>query len=63
MAFTSANAAGDIEQLRRTWGVDRIGVVGVGAGADVALAYAGLYRDRVGRLVLDTPAAYGGVGP
>lgn len=59
LAFTSANAAGDLEQLRRTWGVDRIGIVGVGAGADVALAYAGLYRDRVGRLVLDTPTAYG----
>ncbi|WP_299574476.1 alpha/beta fold hydrolase [uncultured Williamsia sp.] len=59
LAFTSANAAGDLEQLRRTWGVDRLGIVGVGAGADVALAYAGLYRDRVGRLILDTPTAYG----
>lgn len=59
LAFTSANAAGDLEQLRRTWGVDRIGILGVGSGADVALAYAGLYRDRVGRLILDTPTAYG----
>lgn len=59
LAYTAANAAGDLEQLRRTWGVDRIGLIGVGSGADVALAYAGLYRDRVGRLVLDTPALYG----
>jgi pimeloyl-ACP methyl ester carboxylesterase len=59
LAYNAANAAGDLEQLRRTWGVDRIGIVGVGSGADVALSYAGLYRNRVGRLVLDTPPAYG----
>ncbi|MFD0927802.1 alpha/beta hydrolase [Williamsia deligens] len=59
VAYTATNAAGDLEALRRLWGVDRVGIVGVGSGADVALAYAGLYRDRVARLVLDTPAAYG----
>ncbi|MGU3294445.1 alpha/beta fold hydrolase [Williamsia sp. M5A3_1d] len=58
LAYTAANAAGDLERLRTIWGVDRIGILGVGAGSDVALAYAGLYRNRVARLVLDTPPAY-----
>ena len=58
MAFTAANAASDIERLRTIWKVDRIGLLGVGSGADVALAYSGLYRNRVGRIVLDTPTPY-----
>ncbi|GGF41093.1 alpha/beta hydrolase [Williamsia phyllosphaerae] len=58
VAFTAANAASDIERLRTIWKVDRIGLLGVGSGADVALAYSGLYRNRVGRIVLDTPTPY-----
>jgi pimeloyl-ACP methyl ester carboxylesterase len=56
--FTANNAAADLDKLRTLWQVDRIGVAGVGEGADVALAYAGLYTDHVGRLILDTPAPY-----
>ncbi|SIR86914.1 alpha/beta fold hydrolase [Williamsia sterculiae] len=56
--YTSAFAAADIEKLRTIWQVDRLGLVGVGQGGDVALAYAGLYPSRVARLVLDTPTPY-----
>lgn len=57
--FTASNAAADLETLRTLWGVDRLGIIGVGEGAQVALAYSGLYTDHVGRLILDTPAPYG----
>ncbi|PTR26745.1 pimeloyl-ACP methyl ester carboxylesterase [Rhodococcus sp. OK519] len=57
LAFDTVHAAGDLEQLRRTWQVDRLGLIGTGNGASVALAYAAKYPDRVGRLVLDSPPA------
>ncbi|WP_235157186.1 MULTISPECIES: alpha/beta hydrolase [Rhodococcus] len=57
LLFDAAHAADDLEQLRTTWGVDRIGVLGIGNGATVALAYASKYPTTVGRLVLDSPAA------
>ncbi|MBT0567960.1 alpha/beta hydrolase [Williamsia sp. CHRR-6] len=56
--YTAANAAADLERLRVQWKVSRIAVLGVGSGTDVALAYAGLYRNRLARIVLDTPAPY-----
>ena len=56
--FTANNAAADLEKLRTVWQVDRIGIAGVGEGAAVALAYAGLYTDHLARLILDTPAPY-----
>ncbi|ORM24248.1 hypothetical protein BFL43_26985 [Williamsia sp. 1135] len=56
--FTANNAAADIEALREIWGVDHVAIIGVGEGAGVALAYAGLYTDHLGRLILDTPAPY-----
>lgn len=56
--FTANNAAADLEVLRTLWGVEHIGIIGVGEGAGVALAYAGLYTDHVARIVLDTPAPY-----
>jgi pimeloyl-ACP methyl ester carboxylesterase len=56
--FTANNAAADLEKLRTLWQVERIGIVGVGEGAGVALAYAGLYTDHLSRLILDTPAPY-----
>ncbi len=58
VAFTAANAASDLERLRTIWKVDRVGMLGVGSGADVVLAYAGLYRNRVARIILDTPTPY-----
>src|SRR5690606_40847795 len=57
LMFGASHAADDIERLRQAWGVDRIGLLGVGNGATVALAYAAAYPGAVGRLVLDSPAA------
>ncbi|QKT11329.1 alpha/beta hydrolase [Rhodococcus sp. W8901] len=57
LAYDTANAADDLEQLRRIWQVERLGILGTGNGASVALAYAARYPDQVGRLVLDAPAA------
>lgn len=58
--FTAANAAFDLEELRKAWDSDSLALVGVGDGATVALAYAATYGDRVARLVLDAPPAPGG---
>ncbi|MEV0946452.1 alpha/beta fold hydrolase [Rhodococcus sp. NPDC049939] len=57
LAFDSTHAADDIEALRRIWDVDSIGLLAAGNGSAVALSYAAKYPDRVGRLVLDSPAA------
>ncbi|WP_430332238.1 alpha/beta fold hydrolase [Rhodococcus sp. ACT016] len=57
LAFDTAHAADDLEQLRKLWQVDGLGLLGTGNGAAVALAYAAKYPTRVGRLVLDSPAA------
>jgi pimeloyl-ACP methyl ester carboxylesterase len=60
LAFTYALAATDVEALRRKWDVDRIALLGIGTGAQVALSYAAQYSDRVGRLMLDTPTPFTG---
>lgn len=57
LAFDTAHAADDLEQLRKLWQVDSLGLLGTGNGAAVTLAYAAKYPSRVGRLVLDSPAA------
>ncbi|MCK0092234.1 alpha/beta hydrolase [Rhodococcus sp. F64268] len=57
LMFGASHAASDIEQLRRAWDVDRLGLLGIGNGATVALAYAAAYPGGVGRLLLDSPAA------
>ncbi len=57
LAFDTAHAADDLEQLRKLWQVDSLGLLGTGNGAAVTLAYAAKYPTRVGRLVLDSPAA------
>jgi pimeloyl-ACP methyl ester carboxylesterase len=54
-AYDNAHAAEDIERLRSTWGVDTLALLGVGNGAQVALAYAGSHPNKVSRLVLDSP--------
>ncbi|WP_241665806.1 alpha/beta hydrolase [Prescottella subtropica] len=56
LAFDTAHAADDLEQLRRMWQVDTIALLGTGNGAAVALAFTAKYPERVGRLVLDAPA-------
>ncbi|WP_024805917.1 alpha/beta fold hydrolase [Nocardia sp. BMG51109] len=55
--FDTAHAADDIEQLRKQWQVDTIGLIGTGNGGRVALSYAAKYGDHLSRLVLDSPEA------
>lgn len=57
LMFGARHAADDLEQLRTTWGIDRLGLLGIGNGSTVALTYAAQYPQAVGRLVLDSPAA------
>lgn len=57
--FGLSGAAADLEALRIAWQLDRMAVLGVGEGSDVALAYSSNYAGRVGRLILDTPTAFG----
>ncbi len=54
-AYDNVHAAEDIERLRTTWDVPALALLGVGNGAQVALAYAGSHPDKVARLVLDSP--------
>lgn len=46
----------DVEVLRRHLGLDVVDVLGHSAGAGIAMGYAADFPDRVGRLVLLTPA-------
>ncbi|MFJ8962205.1 alpha/beta fold hydrolase [Lentzea sp. NPDC102401] len=46
----------DVEMLRRHLGLDVVDVLGHSAGAGIAMGYAADYPDRVGKLVLLTPA-------
>ena len=54
-AYDTARAAEDLERLRSTWEVPALALIGVGNGAQVALAYAGSHPEKVARLVLDSP--------
>jgi pimeloyl-ACP methyl ester carboxylesterase len=58
-AYDNTHAATDIERLRSIWDVPALALVGVGNGAQVALAYASAHPDRVSRLVLDSPIGFG----
>ncbi|OBG23221.1 protease [Mycobacterium sp. 852002-51057_SCH5723018] len=57
--YDSSHAASDIERLRSLWDVPAVALVGIGNGAQVALAYAASRPDRVARLILDSPVALG----
>lgn len=57
--YTAALASSDIEALRSRWGVDHLALLGVGEGSDVVLSYASRYAGRAGRIILDTPTAFG----
>ena len=59
LAFDTAHAADDIEQLRLIWQVDSLALLGTGNGARVALSYAAKYPAQVGRLILDGPEGLG----
>ncbi|MDH6193566.1 pimeloyl-ACP methyl ester carboxylesterase [Mycobacterium frederiksbergense] len=54
-AYDNAHAAEDLERLRSTWDVPALALLGVGNGAQVALAYAGSHPNKVSRLMLDSP--------
>lgn len=54
-AYDNAHAAEDLERLRSMWDVPSLALMGIGNGAQVALAYAGAHPDKVSRLVLDSP--------
>ncbi|OBI94740.1 protease [Mycobacterium alsense] len=58
-AYDNSHAASDIERLRTLWDVPAVALVGVGNGAQLALAYAASRPDRVARLILDSPIALG----
>jgi pimeloyl-ACP methyl ester carboxylesterase len=58
-AYDNSHAASDIERLRSLWDVPALALVGIGNGAQVALAYAASRPDRVARLILDSPVALG----
>jgi pimeloyl-ACP methyl ester carboxylesterase len=58
-AYDTGHAAEDIERLRSTWDVPTIALLGIGNGAQVALAYAGSHPNKVARLVLDSPLPLG----
>ena len=58
-AYDNSHAAEDIERLRSTWDVPTIALLGIGNGAQVALAYAGSHPGKVARLVLDSPLPLG----
>jgi len=58
-AYDNAHAASDIERLRSLWDVPAVALVGIGNGAQVALAYAASRPDRVARLIIDSPIALG----
>ena len=58
-AYDNAHAAEDIERLRTTWDVPALALLGVGNGAQVALAYAGSHPGKVARLILDSPLPLG----
>jgi pimeloyl-ACP methyl ester carboxylesterase len=47
----------DVEALREHLGLDRIDLLGHSAGANLAVAYAARYPDRIDRLALITPSA------
>lgn len=57
-AYDNARAAEDLERLRSDWDVPSLALLGIGNGAQVALAYAGSHPDKVARLVLDSPIPY-----
>jgi pimeloyl-ACP methyl ester carboxylesterase len=58
-AYDNAHAASDIERLRSLWDVPAMALIGIGNGAQVALAYAAARPDKVARLILDSPVALG----
>lgn len=62
-AYTTSASVADVEAVRAALDVPRMSILGIGAGARVALAYAAEHADRVERLVLDSPIPPEGADP
>lgn len=58
-SYDNTHAATDIERLRSIWDIPALALIGVGNGAQIALAYAGSHPGKVARLALDSPIALG----
>ena len=58
-SYDNARAAEDLERLRSNWDVPMLALMGIGNGAQVAVAYAGSHPEKVARLILDSPVAPG----
>jgi pimeloyl-ACP methyl ester carboxylesterase len=54
-SYDNVRAAEDLERLRSTWDVPALALLGIGNGAQVALAYTGSHPDKVARLILVSP--------
>jgi pimeloyl-ACP methyl ester carboxylesterase len=52
-----ADAARDVEQIRVALGVMQVNYFGVSYGGQLGAAYATVFPDRVGRMVLDSPGS------
>ena len=59
LVYDSGHAAEDLERLRSNWDVPALALLGVGSGAQVALAYAGAHPNKVARLIVDSPRSPG----
>src|SRR4051812_29171688 len=54
--YTTADSVHDLEAVRRALGVDRLTLLGISYGTELALAYARAYPEHVERLALDSVA-------
>jgi pimeloyl-ACP methyl ester carboxylesterase len=52
--YSTADSVLDIDQLRQALGVERIALMGISYGTNVALSYARAFPDHVDRLILDS---------
>lgn len=58
-SYDNTHAATDLERLRSIWDIPALALLGIGNGAQVALAYAGSHPGKVARLALDSPIPLG----
>ncbi|NDJ89534.1 alpha/beta fold hydrolase [Mycolicibacter kumamotonensis] len=58
-SYDNTHAATDLERLRSIWDVPALALIGIGNGAQVALAYTASHPGKVARLALDSPIPLG----
>lgn len=58
-SYDNTHAATDLERLRNIWDIPALSLLGIGNGAQIALAYAGSHPGKVARLALDSPIPLG----